>query len=96
MRNELGGKLSYAELNAFADDLSHRMVELNASVSRKPDATEVAAELLELRTKLADNTGPAVSVRARCLPPAACFPAAAAAAAALDHCCLPMPKSVPR
>lgn len=93
MRNELGGKLSYGELNTFADDLSHRMVELNAAVSRKPDATEIAAELLELRTKLADNTGPAVSVRARCLLPASLPPPPPAA---IRHRCLPLPKVVPR
>lgn len=60
MESQLNTKISYSELNEFADDLSNRMVELNMAVSRKPDASEIAQEIMDLRNKLNEAISPSV------------------------------------
>eukprot|EP00240_Pyramimonas_obovata_P003180 CAMPEP_0118958202 /NCGR_PEP_ID=MMETSP1169-20130426/62503_1 /TAXON_ID=36882 /ORGANISM="Pyramimonas obovata, Strain CCMP722" /LENGTH=635 /DNA_ID=CAMNT_0006906317 /DNA_START=131 /DNA_END=2035 /DNA_ORIENTATION=- len=58
--HQVSAKISYAELNEFADDLSNRMLELNSSVSRKAESTEIMAELADLRSKVSEYASPAV------------------------------------
>jgi len=60
MDQQVSSKISYAELNEFADDLSNRMLELNSSVARKAESAEVMSELADLRSKVTEYASPAV------------------------------------
>ncbi|KAK3284093.1 hypothetical protein CYMTET_8240 [Cymbomonas tetramitiformis] len=52
LEQQVGSRISYQELNEFADDLSNRMVELNVALSRKADNSEIANELQDIRQKV--------------------------------------------